>query len=280
MKKGIIIGGNGYIGSQLQKTLDYDIIDYGWYESKRCLSHSPFDYETIILLAGHSSIWMCENDPSGSWANNIDYFKKIVNNLKENQTLIYASSASVYGSTDSIVSEDYALARPKTHYDLQKNILDLITLNEITHGKNIIGLRFGTVNGISPHTRVDLMINSMVFDAVTKNIINMANPNKKRALLFIDDLCRGIKLASDKKVSGVYNLSSVNISVEEVAQLVSKKTNAKINTLEMVNPFSFELDSSKFIDTFGSYKNQSIESVIDDLSNNITSVRKTRRDRF
>lgn len=280
MKQGIIIGGNGYIGSMLQKKLDYDVFDYGWYGSYRSIGNNPYKYKTVILLGGHSSIWMCENDPSGSWANNVDVLIKMISHLSEDQKLIYASSASVYGSTDTIVSEDYSFANPKSYYDLQKITLDLIASKEIAMGKNIIGLRFGTVNGISPHTRTDLMINSMVLDGMNTGIVNMANPNKKRALLFLDDLCNAMHLATLKNEPGIYNLSSINVSVEEVALKVAESCNAKINHLQMENPFSFELDSSKFINTFGDYRNNSMNTVINDLLENLMNVRRTRRDTF
>jgi len=280
MKQGIIIGGNGYIGSKLQQKLNYDIYDYGWYDSYRSVDISPSKYRNIILLGGHSSIWMCENDPRGSWINNVDNLIKIISFLKEDQKLIYASSASVYGATSTVASEDHSFTNPKSYYDLQKITLDLIALKEISMGKNIVGLRFGTVNGLSPHTRTDLMINSMTLDAITSGTINLANPAKKRALLFINDLCKAIELATIKDAPGIYNLSSINTSVEEVALAVQQATNAKINNVEMHNPFSFELDSSKFINTFGDYRIDSMTSIINELFNGLMNVRRTRRDKF
>lgn len=279
MESTIIVGGNGYIGSELQNRIKADVIDIGWYGSKKCLDYNIRNYENIILLAGHSSMWMCEKDPEFSWENNVELFRRIVKDLKQDQNLIYASSASVYGSVDHRAEEIDAVAMPLKHYDLQKLTLDLIASKEILDGKNIIGLRFGTVNGLSPNTRIDLMINSMVYTAINENVVRAANIDKKRSLLFLSDLCEGMKLILNNPKPGIYNLASVDVTVGEVAGSVANILNVPVSTNHSHNnPYSFSLNCAKFIRTFGEYRFDTIENVISVLASSIDSVKVTRRD--
>jgi len=274
----IIVGGNGYIGSRIRQDISADVIDIGWYDSKRWMGFDIKNYDNIILLAGHSSMWMCENDPRFSWENNVNLFHRITSSLRQDQTLIYASSASVYGSIID-AKEDMPLATPVCHYDMQKQTLDIITSQAIANGKNIVGLRFGTVNGISPHTRTDLMINSMVYDALTKSVINVSNPNKHRALLFIDDLSNAMQMILNNPVAGIYNLSSINTTVREIAASVAFSMSTPVKTNDQSdNPYSFTMDCSKFIETYGHYRKTKLTDVINGLRNNILKVRTTRRD--
>lgn len=277
----LIIGGNGYIGTALSQYLHADVIDIGWYGSQISLEKNIEFYDNIILLAGHSSIWMCEKDPEFSWENNVNVFKRLIHKLPKDRLLIYASSASVYGSGNDNASETDPIASPICHYDMQKQIIDNIASKYIKDGKRVVGLRFGTVNGISDHTRIDLMINSMVNNAINDGQITLANIDKKRALLFLPDLIKAFELIINNDKSGIYNLSSINITVGEVGQRVSDLLNvSSIVDNSIQNPYSFGIDSSSFINTFGNYKNTSIDDIIVNLAANINNVRKTRRDQI
>lgn len=280
MNSTIILGGNGYIGSKLQTVIEADVNDVGWYGSKKCLNYDINDYKNIILLAGHSSVWMCENDPHFSWDNNVSLFRRIIENLRNDQCLIYASSASVYGTIELDAKEEDVAVSASKHYDMQKLVIDMIAQRAINDKKNVIGLRFGTVNGLSPHTRSELMINSMVYDAVNHNIVNLSNIYKKRSILFINDLCTAMELILNNPVPGIYNLSSQNFTVQEIGSRVAEILNTQVNVNHNIyNPYSFSLDCSKFKKTFGHYQYDTINNVIETLAEFINDVRTTRRDR-
>jgi len=82
----------------------------------------------------------------------------------------------------------------------------------------IYGLRFGTVNGFSRNFRNDVMINSMVFNALSNGKIFVTNHS-------INDLFNAISViieAGTSKNSGIYNLNSFNSTVGEIGEMVSK----------------------------------------------------------
>lgn len=292
MKKVLLLGGNGYIGSRFyvdhKSKYNIDSIDLCLFGKD--LSYSlPFnyntvdisDYDCIICLAGHSSVQMCEYSPERSWVNNVDYFKSLCERLTHDQTLIYASSASVYGNIDYVADEETPINfNTINHYDLQKTVIDLIANRFINVGKSIIGLRFGTVNGLSPNIRSDLMLNSMVKSALETKTINAKNLHIKRAILGVNDLSNALSHLLDNHISsGQYNLCSFNSTVGELATAVANITNSEL----IINPddakaYDFALNTDKFIRHTEFKFKDTVESLINQLYNGYSQVTPDIRD--
>lgn len=282
----LLIGGNGYIGSKFhhlyKNTYNITSIDL-------CLFHDNLGYSTevnyneltdisqfdvIVCLAGHSSVPMCEYSPSNSWQNNVNYFHNLCSKITT-QKLIYASSASVYGKTLGISTEKSEINFDViNHYDLQKITIDLIANKYINEGKNIIGLRFGTVNGASINTRSDLMINSMVKSALETNRVHAKNLNIRRAVLGINDACRAIsKIITSNINPGQYNLASFNSTVSEIANTVCNILGSELVTHpndEFV--YDFELDTSHFTNNIDFVFTDTIPSLVEELKINYNGI--------
>jgi len=286
----LLLGGSGYIGSKFISTYKdtYNItsIDLNlFHESKESQQKNYKDvslenYDVILCLAGHSSVQMCEYSSGRSWVNNVDYFRELCDNLS-NQKLIYASSASVYGSGSAMSSENSPINfNPVCHYDLQKITIDMIANKYIKEGKNIVGLRFGTVNGASPHTRRELMINSMVYNALTKRAIDAKNLHIRRAILGINDLMRCLKVIVENDIQhGQYNLSSFNSTVEEIAKTVAKECSAQL----IIHPedavaYDFEMTTNKFEKETGFIFTDTIQQIVEGLKENYWNAIYTTRD--
>jgi nucleoside-diphosphate-sugar epimerase len=232
------------------------------------------DYDVIICMAGHSSVPMCEHSPIRSWCNNVTNFRNLCDTLRKDQKLIYASSASVYGKATGISTENSSINfNVLNHYDLQKITIDLIANKYISEGKNIIGLRFGTVNGCSPNTRKDLMINSMIMSSHKSGQINVKNFHIRRAILGINDLCNALEfiISSDVK-SGQYNLSSFNSTVQHIADIIKSYTGAEIiKGMDDKVTYDFELSTEKFKNETGFIFKDTVESLIEGLNDNINT---------
>lgn len=273
--KTLIIGGNGYIGSSLYQKLESDSIDLclfgrdlGYSKKINYNEINIEEYQNIILLAGHSSVKMCEYDENNAWINNVDYFRNLCQKLNNKQLLIYASSSSVYGVTTTITNEDSINTSPINTYDLTKITIDIIANKFISEGKNIIGLRFGTVNGKSVNTRSDLMINSMLLSYKNNGFIKVKNDWVKRPLLGIDDLTNGILaiLNSNVFAPGQYNMSSFNTSVKEVANKIKQKTNCEIiKVKDDKKYYDFQMCSKKFEKTFNFKFENTLDTIIDSM---------------
>lgn len=265
----LLIGSDGYIGRRLRPHLEdeghiVDGFDRGFfaeYGSSSCdYRHLPPSviqtYDVVILLAGHSSVPLCEHDPQGSFSNNVVNFQNLVYKLKDDQTFIYASSGSVLSAGDE----------PLCHYDFQKSTIDKIAR---LSGKRYYGLQFGTVCGYSPTPRLELMINSMFIDAVTHGEVRVSNRNAYRAILGMSDLVRCIaRIVDNPPKPGLYPLASFSYPIGAIAELVAAETGAKVVTLPATGPcYDFEIDTWKFQQAYPRFKfKQDVRSIIEELN--------------
>jgi len=253
--KVLIIGGEGYVGSYLFNHLFKQGIDVQTV-GNRLLDYNLLgriflsSFTHIVLLAGHSSVLRCKGPLESPWKNNVRNFKNLVEKTDNRQTIIYASSASVYGDKDTkpLYTEEDISIEYVNNYDLTKVSLDLLAMKYIGEGRNIIGLRFGTVNGGSPVIRRDLMINSMVYTALFEKHITITNKHIKRPILSVRDLSRAVEtMIKSKAASNIFNLASFNSTVESIANIVSDYTKVDItDNGDVPGAYNFAIDNTKF----------------------------------
>jgi len=296
MKNILIIGGNGYVGSRLRQVLtqDYavDSVDCCWYnydKSSRRVDYHKLTaeeltkYNAIILLAAHAGVKPCDGDLNSPWLNNVTNFTNLLDKLDHSQLVIYASSASVYGNSSpgQFHKETLKEFLPVNNYDLTKYVSDLHAEIAIKDGRNIIGLRFGTVNGWSPNLRVDVMINAMYHAALTQKQISVTNKQIGRALLGIEDLCRAMITCIENPVPGIYNLASFNTTVQEIAETISEQLNVPlVDQGTTANVYDFGLDTTLFQQTFGFTFTETPATIVDSLIKKYELSHIERRDSY
>jgi nucleoside-diphosphate-sugar epimerase len=276
----LIIGGEGYIGTYLNNYLISQGLDVQTFGNRK-LDYNILGREYlsrfshIVLLAGHSSVQCCLGPLDSPWKNNVRNFKNLVVKTDNRQTIIYASSASVYGANDvqRLYTEDEISVDFVNNYDLTKVSLDLLAMKYISEGRKIVGLRFGTVNGNSPVIRRDLMINSMVYSAITEGYITITNKHIKRPILSVRDLSRAVQsIIINNTHSNIFNLATFNSTVEEISKIVNEYT--KVDIIDKGNTsgtYNFAIKNTKFkvLNKFTYEDNihSVVESVIDCYKN-------------
>jgi len=297
----LLLGGCGYVGSALNNYLkNHEItnVDLNWFSDITFGNTISVDYrdealipiiresDVVILLAGHSSVKMCD-DRLSSYYNNVRNFVELTNRLTPKQKFIYASSSSVYGNTNaSEIAEDNVDFSPINYYDMTKLHIDHIAQ---LSGLDYYGLRFGTVNGPAPHVRSDVMINAMTNTAMTKGEIHVFNADTKRSILGIKDLVKAIEKIIDTKESypGIYNLASFTSTSGEIAEAVGlvngvpviNKDEPSVITNEKLEKktYNFGVTTQKFQDTFDFQFEATVESISQDMKDQYEDCTKTNR---
>lgn len=341
MKKILIIGGCGYIGSALYKHLNkqeedvsvalgspektylwigppksidvgsnvsisfckyqIDTVDLEWFgnyinsnnfilDYRNLTSEFLAKYDTIVLLAGHSSVPMANNsDPNSTFKNNVDNFLVLLSKLHAGQKFIYAGSSSVYnGIPDDNATEDYQLLHPSNTYDMTKQDLDRYI--RLFPDIEFYGLRFGTVNGISDNLRTDIMINAMVENALNTDKVALFNESIRRPILYLQDLVRAINVIidCDEDHRGIYNLASFNATAGMIAEGVAEAVGAtlirvsqdeaeKAMNTKLPTVYDFSMSSKKFEETFKFKFSGRIETIATEVANHFQEIHKTKR---
>jgi len=294
MQKVLLLGGCGYIGSRVygylkEKGMDITSVDLEIFGNPEVLNLKEnfknltkeylSKFSDVILLAGHSSVKMCESNLIGCFRNNVQYFVDLMTKISEKQKFIYASSSSVYGNVNrNIVSEDCQEYVAGSFYDLSKSEIDHYI--RIFDKINYYGLRFGTVNGFSPHVRNDIMINAMFYSAQANQEVVISNPTVRRPILDIKDLCRAMELiiqTGNFNKRGVYNLASFNSNVETIGRKTAEVLGVKIKVIEAQQSaskvYDFAISCDKFCRIFNFKFSGSPESITQDLKNNFSRVK-------
>ena len=303
MNKTLIIGGCGYIGSRLfnylkqkqYKVVSLDLELFGnpniqnTKENYKDLTKENIArFDNIILLAGHSSVKMCESNMVGCFKNNVQYFVELLSKISKNQKFIYASSSSVYGNVNrNIVTEECEEYVAGSFYDLSKAEIDHYV--KIFDEVNFYGLRFGTVNGFSPNTRNDVMINAMVSSAIVNKEIKVFNPMIRRPILYINDLCRAVEtiiLQGNHSNRGLYNLASFNSTADIIGRktsevfddvklsVIDREPTPEENINKKLNSkvYDFAISSDKFISTFNFKFEGTIKDIALELKENLNKA--------
>jgi UDP-glucose 4-epimerase len=126
---------------------------------------------------------------------------------------IYASSASVYGSSEQLLDEE-STPNPRTFYGISK-LRGESHVERLFAKLNTLIVRCGNVYGYSPSMRFDAVINRFMFDANFNNRISInGNGKQYRSFIHIDKLVDGLAQVMLQEVpSGIYNLTDKNIQV-------------------------------------------------------------------
>ena len=265
--KVLIIGGSGYIGTNLcnyliQKKIQVTSLDTFWfgdYLNKRVkkikadIRVFDFDklqhYDAVINLAYLSNDPSCAIDARGTWEIGPLALYRILEFCKKIKTkkFIFASSGSVYGvkNKNLIIKEDVKL-EPLTDYNKSKMICEKV-VESYNKFFDCIIVRPATVCGYSPRLRLDVVLNLFCYQAYFKKKITILGGAQTRPLVNIHDMIRCYEFFLRKKLKGCFNLGFENKSVREIANSVKKIIPCKLTSKSTDDIRSYNINSNKIL---------------------------------
>lgn len=254
MKKILVAGGAGYVGSRFCNELadDYDItvVDLFWFGDhlsenitriKKDLAEIRVEdligFDAMIFLGGLSNDPMAQFRPDLNFNGNCSIPTYLAYICKQAgiQRFICASSCSVYGFTDNQTLTETDFVKPAYAYGISKlQCENGLMILEDDNFKPIM-FRKGTVGGFSPRMRYDLVVNTMIMSGLSKGKITVNSANLWRPLIDIRDVIQGYRLAleSDLSISGVFNLSGFNYTIGELGNIVASELTGRGYQVEL-----------------------------------------------
>lgn len=289
--KVLITGGCGYIGSKLvtnlvRSNLDVTVLDTMWFgnsiankldQSKlrfikgdvRCIDDLLAEkFDVVVHLANVANDPSVELNESLSWEINALGTFKILEWAKKSgvKKFVYASSGSVYGVSNEPKVTESTVRNPISAYNKTKMVAEQVVLS-YTKEFSVICIRPATVCGFSPRMRLDLAVNSLVFQALDKGLIRVFGGDQMRPHINIEDMVSIYEscVLGSLDLSGIYNAGFENLSIRDLAILISEKIKCEISYEVSNDPRSYRLDSTK-IKEAGFIPRKSVRHAIEDLT--------------
>ena len=253
VKKVLVVGGAGYIGSILcRKFLErgyqvrvMDTLVFGEEPILSLLRSPAFELikgdmrditkvtaaldgvDAVVLLAG------IVGDPASSQVPK----ETIETNYFATMTLawackyyqinrfIFASTCSVYGANENVVTEDDSL-NPLSLYARSKidSEREILALKDDNFSPTM--LRMATVYGLSPRMRFDLVINVFALKAATSGKIAIFGGDQWRPFVHVEDAAEAYVQCLESplnKVAGqIFNVGGENLTINQVGEIVKE----------------------------------------------------------
>ena len=90
-----------------------------------------------------------------------------------------------------------------------------------------------------------------------------------------------VKEIIDNPIAGVYNLSSFSETVENISVYVGNLLNAKIQeTSNISGSYDFTMNTDKFKSTYNFEFKESINTIVDEISNKFEKTEFSNRNKF
>ncbi|MDS0300136.1 NAD-dependent epimerase/dehydratase family protein [Halogeometricum sp. S1BR25-6] len=263
-KRILVTGGAGFIGSNLANYLaeDNDVVavddlylgtpenlssDVEFVDASVLDDDLPTeDVDVLYHLAALSSYKMHEEDPTTGARVNIEGFVNAVEQARNDgcDTVVYATTSSIYGSRTEPSSESMDVMA-RTGYEASKLARERYAEYFHHHyDMHLAGMRFFSVyqgfGGAEEHKGE--YANTVAQFA--HKIANGERPelfgdgSQTRDFTHVDDIVRGLVLAAEHRLQGIYNLgTSESYSFNEMVSMINDALGTDVEPAYVENPF-------------------------------------------
>lgn len=244
----LITGGAGYIGSMLstklielgQKVTVIDKLNFSKNSIAHLLYNKNFEFiygdvrnhklykknikshDVIIPLAGLVGAKLCEKFKKEAIEVNKQSIKFLIENIRNNQKIIYPTTNSGYGvGKKNKFCDETSELNPISLYGRTKVEAEKIVMEH----KNSVSFRLATVFGYSYRMRTDLLVNNLTHTAFKENELKIFEGQFRRNFIHIQDIVKVFVFALNNfsRLKGeTYNvgLSTANITKIQLAKKI------------------------------------------------------------
>lgn len=305
LKKILVIGGAGYLGSLLSRKLlnqgfkvkVLDKLIYGDHGIKDLYSDPSFeliqgdirsiesvvnsiaDVEAVIHLAALVGDPVSSINPQKTLEINYHSTRMIAEICKYHQInrFIFASTCSVYGKSESIDTPltENAELKPVSLYAQTKIESENALLNSIDDNFAPTIFRLATLYGLSPRMRFDLVVNLLTAKAYFENNFLIFGGSQYRPILHLEDACdafiRCLKAPIDTIKGKIFNVGSnnQNYKIIEIGNLINEffpKSKMEIKTSN-VDERNYFVDFAKIKNVIDFKPKRNIQYCLTELKN-------------
>ena len=263
MKKILITGGTGFIGSHLAEKCvakGYKVTVFDRYNPNYNLgnlSDSKYknkinfifgdirDYDSVnnavsnndivFHLAALIGIPYSYISPNAYIKTNVEGTYNVLESCRKNKTskVVITSTSEVYGSANYIPMDEKHPLQPQSPYSASKISADNLALSYFYSFNSPVSIirPFNTYGPRQSQRAIIPTIINQIENNKDNHIVELGNLNPTRDFSFVDDTCNAfIKFINSKKCLGKpINIGSGgNISIKELAKLIAKLMNKKI----------------------------------------------------
>jgi nucleoside-diphosphate-sugar epimerase len=267
----LVTGGCGYVGTKLTGALlartphDVTVLDAQWFgnylpphpkltllkmDVRQIDEMDLTRFDTVFHLANIANDPSVELNPYASWDVNVLATMRLADRAARQgvKQFVFASSGSVYGvKSEPQVTEDLDLV-PISEYNKTKMVAERVVLSYADSMVATI-VRPATVCGLSPRMRLDLTVNLLTMQALTKGAMTVFGGSQVRPNIHIDDLVEVYLFAMDRRLGGVYNAGFENLPVLEIAHRIAARVPADVKVLPSNDARSYRQSSDRLLAT-------------------------------
>lgn len=267
-----------WFGNDLQDHPNLEVREFDVREPEGLDLHG---YDAIIHLSSVANDPCGDLDPKLTWEVSCLATMRLADKAVRQgvKRFIYASSGSVYGLKDEEhVTEDLELV-PLSEYNKTKMVAERVLMS-YSEQMAVQIVRPATVCGLSPRMRLDVAVNMLAMQALTKGAITVLGGDQTRPNIHIDDITDLYMFLLDRPdVVGIYNAGFENLSIKTIAETIAEHIPATINIEPSDDPRSYRINSDKILAT-GFKPKKSVGDAIAEVAEAYRSGALKNEDRF
>jgi len=206
--------------------------------------------DVLFHLAALSSLTMHEEDPAEGARVNVEGFVNTVEQARQDgcKTVVYASTSSIYGSRTEPSPEEMNV---EAHTGYEASKLARERYGEYfanAYDLNVAGMRFFSVyqgyGGSEEHKgEYANIISQFAHDIANgESPVIYGDGTHTRDFTHVSDIVRGLELAADHELTGLYNLGTGEAySANEVVEMLKAELDADVEPEHVENPIDDDM---------------------------------------